>query len=169
MSETAKHRVLIERYCVGNGLDLGSGGDPVVPHAIQVDLPLETAERYTATNYGATIHLRGDARELRWFRDGVLDWVFSSHLIEDFTQAEQPTILREWGRVVRPGGYLIIMYPESKLWATAVDSGQPCNHNHKYEPFGGEIAGVLRRMGWEIVMDQLGSETDYGWIVVARR
>src|SRR5437867_3001774 len=67
MSETAKHRHLTIRYCQGCGLDLGSGGDPIVPWAISVDLP---AEEGYGTDFGGEVELRGDAlRALPWFRD----------------------------------------------------------------------------------------------------
>lgn len=170
MSETSKARHLVLPYVQGNGIDIGAGGDPVTPCALSIDLPPAEAERYTTTDHGVRpIQWRGDARNLRWFRDGVLDFAFSSHVIEDFAKVEQPHILAEWGRVVRQGGYLVVLYPECTLWARAVDAGQPMNHNHKHEPNGGEIADVLRKQGWEIVEDRLCSETDYGWMVVGRK
>ena len=33
-SETSAVRDLLAPYCAGDGLDLGYGGDPIVPHAI---------------------------------------------------------------------------------------------------------------------------------------
>lgn len=169
-SETSKARHLVEQYCRGNGIDIGAGGDPITPEALGIDLPPAEAEQYTTTDHGVrAIQWRGDARHLFWFRDNVLDFAYSSHVIEDFAKDEQPRILAEWGRVVRKGGYLVILYPETVLWARAVDAGQPMNHNHKHEPAGGEIADVLRKQGWEIVEDRLCNDGDYGWMVVARK
>ena len=177
-SETCKHREQALEYCVGNGVDLGAGGDPVTPAALSIDLSKAAAARYTTTDHGVRpIQWRGDCKDLFWFRDGVLDYVYSSHVIEDFTQAEQPAVLAEWGRVVKPGGYLIVIYPENRLWAQAVDAGQPMNSNHQWEPHGGEIAGHLRTAGWEIVEDRLANPMlltdagvqDYSWLTVAKR
>lgn len=177
-SETSKHRERLLRWCQGDGLDLGSGGDPVVPGAISVDLPAREAERYTSTDFGEwPVQLHGDGRCLHWFRDGVLDYVYSSHLIEDVPQAEQPRVLAEWGRVVKPGGYLVLLYPEQERWAATVQAGQPCNTNHRHEPRAGELAGHLRELGWEIVRDGWATPglmtavgtPDYSWLVVARR
>ena len=39
------------------------------------------------------------AKDLYWFRDGVLDYVYSSHLLEDYVDTE--AVLREWLRVLR--------------------------------------------------------------------
>jgi len=37
-SETSKCRSRLARYCVGAGIDIGAGGDPIVPTAVIVDL-----------------------------------------------------------------------------------------------------------------------------------
>ena len=38
-SETSKCRPRLAKFCVGYGIDIGPGGDPIVPAAIRVDLP----------------------------------------------------------------------------------------------------------------------------------
>ncbi len=57
--ETSKCRERMQRYCVGYGLDVGYGGDPIVPSAITVDLP----KPYTNVG-GSPLNLGGDARNL---------------------------------------------------------------------------------------------------------
>lgn len=74
--ETSKCRERMQRYCVVYGLDVGFGGDPIVPSAITVDLP----KPYTNVG-GSPLNLGGDARNFFWFRDNFLDYVFSSHLL----------------------------------------------------------------------------------------
>ena len=159
-------------------MDLGSGGDPIAPEALGIDLPAKEAERYSTTDWGRRpIQWRGDARDLYWFQGGTLDYVYSSHLIEDFTAAEQREVLAEWGRVVKPGGYLVLLYPENRRWAAAVEAGQPMNANHQHEPDEHEIANHLREMGWTILEDRLADEQlraygggpDYSWLVVAQK
>jgi SAM-dependent methyltransferase len=43
------------------------------------------------------------------FKDGTLDYVLSSHVIEHFFDPIRA--LREWYRVIRPGGYIFIIAP----------------------------------------------------------
>ena len=66
MMEVEKWRHLVAQYCVGNGVDIGSQGFPVVPTAIQMELPEAEFKHYTS---GATpptpIQWRGDGRGAR--------------------------------------------------------------------------------------------------------
>src|ERR1700720_2698368 len=90
-SETSRHRALLEKFCIGYGIDIGFGGDPITPKALRMDLP----SPYTAVG-SAPVQLGGDCRNLRWLRDGVLDYVYSSHVLEDFPESETFPILQEW-------------------------------------------------------------------------
>lgn len=155
MSETAKWRQETVKYCQGNGVDLGCGGDPIVPRALAVDLPPAAAETYTTTDFErGVIQWRGDVRRLPWFADDSLDYVYSSHVLEDFSDWRE--VLVEWGRVVRPGGYLVILVPDQQRWAMAVGAGQPPNHNHANEFDVGQLGECLRISGrWEVLEDRL--------------
>jgi SAM-dependent methyltransferase len=166
-SETSKHRALVNGYCVGNGLDLGSAGDPIVPTAIQVELPNPYCPLMDS-QYPP--QLRGDATNLHWFKDNVLEYVFSSHLIEDFTPHQQRDIIREWCRVIKPGGHLVIIAPEANRWAAAVAAGQPANMAHKHEPRIGEFSDIVREIGgWDILEDRFCDGQDYSMFFVARK
>src|SRR6185436_2730238 len=110
VSEVDKYRHLLERHprlFIGNGIDIGSGGDPVVPWAIQIDLPEVLFQIYNQRSPGYSIQFRSvtAATDLP-FKDSVLDFVFSSHLLEDFL--DWKPVLAEWIRVLKPDGYLII-------------------------------------------------------------
>lgn len=167
-SETAKHRKLVEGYCVDTPvLDLGSAGDPIVPHAIQVELPNPYCP-YFDRKYPPQI--LGDAKFLKWFTDGSVATVFSSHLIEDFGADDQVAILREWARVIRIGGHMVILAPEKKRWAEALRKGQPPNLAHKHEPEIGEFSKVFQRFGnWEVLEDRYCDGEDYGMFFVAKK
>ena len=75
-----------------------SGATLITPNAIRVDQPTPYAN--TGSN---PVQLGGDAANLYWFADESLDFLYSSHLLEDFENCEK--VLREWLRVLRPGGY----------------------------------------------------------------
>ena len=158
MSETAKHRDKVAKYCGGVGLDLGAGGDPVNPWAISIDTDPESLP-----------HMVTDARRLLMFRTGALDFVYSSHLLEDYK--EWVPILQEWGRVVRPGGYLVILVPDKERFRAAIEAGQPPNMDHKHESEVGELTKYFTHSigGWEVVEDRFASDEDYTILFVARK
>jgi len=153
MSETARYRNLTVTHCDGDIIDIGSGGDPVVPWAISVDLAPEAYAKYNAGNVPANpIHLHCDARILP-FKDSTLDVVYSSHVLEDFEKWYY--ILAEWSRVLKPGGKIIIIIPDKELWKIALDAGQPPNCAHQHEGTPGELSQYFH--GWTIIRD---SRTD---------
>lgn len=131
-SETSKVRDKILPWLHGSGLDLGFGGDKIKPSAIAVDLEVP----YTTVG-SDLLNLSGDASDLYWFRDGVFDYVYSSHLIEDFEDTGR--VLFEWSRVLRRQGRLVLVFPEEqKFREHCYATGQRLNAAHKHENFGPE-------------------------------
>lgn len=149
-SETAKYRHLTEKYCAGAGLDVASQGDPVVPWAWQLDLPPTEFAHY-CSNHPAKgpIQLRGYADRLP-VDDGSLDFLYSSHLLEDYP--DWLPVLREWVRVVKPGGYIVVLLPDRDRWAAACAAGQPPNDAHRHECQGPEeLASYAPAIGCELI------------------
>ncbi len=167
MSETAKHRKIASPYVEGSGIDIGSGGNPVVPWAVQFDLPLHKYEEYNADRPDSPIHLRGDCRDLP-FRDGVLDWVHSSHVLEDFE--DWRPVLKEWDRVLKVGGFLLIAVPDRERFRRAVSNGQGDNLGHKHESHPGELTSYLGR-SYHVFMDDFVSDSpdEYSLLFVGRK
>jgi len=131
-SETSKCRESLARFCSGNGLDLGYGGDPILPHAITVD----SAKPYKTVG-DSPLNLAGDARYLKWFNDETLDFVFSSHLLEDFEPYETMHVILEWLRVLKIGGRLVLYLPDEPTYRAHCDrTGQEYNKSHKVADFG---------------------------------
>ncbi len=138
LSETAKYRHLTEKYCVGCGLDVASQGDPVVPWAWQLDLPKAAFDHYNSGNEAhGPIQLRGYADKLP-VGDASLGFLYSSHLLEDF--ADWTPCLKEWVRVIKPGGYLIVLIPDRERWVAACARGQVPNDAHRHEGKPGELS-----------------------------
>ena len=165
-SETSRHRAITAPYCTANGIDIGSGGDPVVPHAIQIEL---------ANPYGcifgdfAAVQWRGDALDLP-FKDGVLGFAYSAHLLEDYADWWPP--LTEWTRVIQPGGHLVILLPDHERWQAALRRGQPPNLAHKHEGRVGELSTYCERLRLAPVMDRFTSPDDpmdYSIVFIARK
>ncbi|GAB4196580.1 MAG: hypothetical protein OHK0022_14240 [Roseiflexaceae bacterium] len=163
-SETSKCRARLAPFCTGYGLDLGFGGDPISPTAIRVDMP----RPYTRMG-DQPVQLGGDARDLRWFRDGVLDFVFSSHLLEDFEDTEP--VLREWLRVLRPGGRLVLFCPdEQRFREHCRATGHPYNPHHKQEQFSLEfVKAALRHLGQTRFIHENPLVDVYSWELVCEK
>lgn len=163
-SETSKCRARLAPFCVGYGLDLGFGGDPITTHAIRVDLP----QPYTKVG-GYPVQLGGSAERLAWFRDDVLDFVYSSHLLEDFADTEG--VLREWLRVLRPGGRLIIFCPdEQRFRAHCARTGQPYNTHHQQPDFSlAFVKAALARLGQERIIYENPDVDLYSWELVCEK
>ncbi len=139
-SETTKHRHTILQIIhdtsgydlrLRNGLDLGCGGDPIVPEAVCLDLP----GPYTKCGQNP-IHFKGNAINLHWFAANSLDYIYSSHLFEDFNAEEQYKALSEWSRVLHGKGLLILLLPHQQRYISACLSHheQP-NEHHKTAEF----------------------------------
>jgi SAM-dependent methyltransferase len=170
MSETAKYRHLTVRHLWGCGIDIGCGADPVTPWAIRFDLP---AAEYATYNSGEDsrlhhIQLRGDCRSLP-FKDGALDFVYSSHVLEDF--ADWTPVLAEWVRVLKPGGHLVILIPDKKRWEEALRNGQPPNCAHQHEGYVGELTLYANELGVIPIVDALTDTCpgDYSILFVGRK
>lgn len=171
MSETAKYRKLTTPYCNGAGVDIASQGDAVVPWAMSFDLPEPEFSRYSSGQPAkGPIHLRGHANKLP-FDSRSLDFVYSSHLLEDYL--DWLPILSEWCRCVKVGGHIIILIPDRELWNEAIRKGQPPNNAHKHEGTVGELTGIFKSFfgHFEIIHDKLTalSPEDYTIMFVAKR
>lgn len=152
-SESSKCRSEYVKYCEGCGLDIASQGDPCVPWAWQLDLPPAEFAHYNSNNpLRGPVQIRGDARKLPVDSES-LDFVFSSHLLEDF--ADWNPILKEWTRVLKKGGRLIILVPDKVLWNDALSKGQPPNDAHRHESYVGELTTYCESLGLKPVEDRL--------------
>jgi len=168
MSETAKYRPFTIKYLKGCGVDVGCGSDPVAPWAIRFDLPPDDFAAYNSGAASNHIQLYGDCRDLP-FRDGTLDFVYSSHVLEDFE--DWNPVLKEWVRVLKPGGTLVILIPDKKLWEEALRRGQPPNCAHKHEGYVGELTLYCNSLGLTPICDKLTNiePGDYSILFVAKK
>jgi len=171
MSETAKHRYLFLPYCQGNGLDIGFGGDPIVDTAITFDLP----ERYSHVG-DKPQHIKGNAQSLYMFNDKSLDYIYSSHCIEDFIDTWG--VLVEWLRVLKIGGLLCLLFPDEKIYRTRTPIR---NIEHKHNDFSlAFLTDTMRRIdkakrlseeyGLEIVLaKEMFDNNDYNCALIMQK
>ncbi|MFX0084288.1 MAG: methyltransferase domain-containing protein [Candidatus Hodarchaeota archaeon] len=130
-AECDKIRNEVSRFITRNmnGLDIGSDGAPLFIESVSIDR--------TCGNKSHLVQLRGDARDLYWFKDAVMDYVFSSHCLEDFIPEEKHLVMKEWIRVIKQNGYFILYLPdEQKYKKKCEETGQSYNKAHKDKLFG---------------------------------
>ncbi len=88
-----------EKYCHGQGLDIGAGDDPLIT-------PFGTVRSWDKED--------GDAVYLEGIADESFDFIYSSHCLE---HVDLPHIaLQNWFRAVKVGGYLIVCVPHRDLY-----------------------------------------------------
>jgi SAM-dependent methyltransferase len=101
----------VSRYFVGNGIDIGSGTDALGNSdglgKYQQQFPLMTSCR------GWDVE-QGDAQEMKGVSDEFFDFVHSSHTLEHMKNPY--TAIRNWFRILKPGGHLIITIPDEDLY-----------------------------------------------------
>jgi hypothetical protein len=163
-SETSKCRDRLLPYCSGYGVDLGFGGDPICTHAIRVDSP-----RPYADTGDHKVQLGGDAANLYWFKDGVLDFVYSSHLLEDFQNTEY--VLKEWLRVLKVMGNLVLFCPDEEIYrAHCRSTGQIYNSQHQHADFSlVKVKNMLLNIGNVQIIHETPLIDTYSWELVARK
>ena len=131
--EAQKCRYRVASFLRGRGLDIGCGSEKVCKEAIGIDV---------APGADITLDLSAD-RALDLFGDGAFDYVFSSHCLEDFNCTA--AILKEWWRVIRPGGYLVLYLPDRKFYPQKGTAGANPNHQHDFE--WPDIWAILKKFG----------------------
>ena len=162
-SETAKIRPYVWPWVrEGRGIDLGCGFDKVHPSCVGMD-----AFRSQAAD------VVGDIRDLSRWRDGEFDWVFSSHAIEDIEDTEGA--LREWLRVLRPGGRIVLYFPYRHYYPNTGEPGANPAHVHDFVP--SDIVSALRAVQpdiWIVTAEVRGRRREnefheYSCLVVAAK
>jgi len=100
-----------EKYCKGRGLDIGYGGDLLAENCRGWDIE------------------DGNAQKLEGLPDSEYDFVYSSHTLEHVDDIEEA--LRNWWRVLQPGGHLILYLPDRDLYERKKTLPSNWNETHK--------------------------------------
>ena len=160
-----------EKYCQGKGLDIGYGGDPILPGVRGWDFE------------------HGDAQLLKGIDDNEFDFVYSSHLLEHLPDTELS--LCNWWRVLKPGGYLLLLLPHRDLYEKkkTLPSRFNSDHEHFFLPDKDDppdtigIAPLIRRLfddgeiiycntcdeGYKNPGDEVQSEGEFSIEIVIRK
>jgi SAM-dependent methyltransferase len=109
----------LRRYFVGEGIDIGGRPDPLALY--QEFFPLMKSVRVWDRE-------DGDAEFMETVADGSYDFVFASHCLEHLRDPRGG--IRNWFRILRPGGHLIVNVPEEDLYEQGVFPST-FNRDHK--------------------------------------
>ena len=163
--ESAKIRWEIAEYTRGRVLDLGCGTNKCYPHFIGVD-----------NGHHAQFGMRikpdvfvKDCAKLDLFASQSMDAVYSSHLLEHFEYEKVPGILKEWLRVVKPGGYLILYVPDEDEYPKVGDPH--ANPDHKWNVNYERTAEAMREAGsWDLIdFQKRNADDEYSLLFIFKR
>ena len=121
----------LARFCRGKGIDVGCGHRKVSPDCIGVDLMArgEIGKHGVVANKASVADIQASGDDLHMFGDGDLDYVVSRHNLEHYVDVVKT--LREWRRVLRPGGIMAIIVPDERAGDTVYLDP---THKHCFTP-----------------------------------
>lgn len=173
MSETDTCREIFKPYCTGKlGLDAGFGSSALLKEP--GCLTLDSKTPYTVTGSDKQI-LRGTCEDLSGFCDGSLQYIYSGHLLEDFSFAKlREVIIPEWHRCLEVGGLLLTNCPwQQKYLQVNRDNGtmDTVNLAHCEPTFGLDTWNefVIQPTGpWEVVFEE-PNHGQYSFLQILRK
>jgi SAM-dependent methyltransferase len=96
-------------YFVGSGIDIGCGDDNIIQHT-QLFPQMVACRGYDLKD--------GDANTCRNIIDESMDFLHSSHCLEHLPNPVKG--IRNWTRVVKTGGYLVITVPDEQMYEKGI-------------------------------------------------
>ncbi len=93
---------------------------------------------------GECVDHLGDARHLEQFPDNTFDEIYASHVVEHFDyMGELENTLKEWNRVLVPGGRIMISVPDLDILANVFVQKQALTFEERFMlmrmMFGGHV------------------------------
>lgn len=133
-------------------LDIGGEASPYAPG------------EYTVVDLHGDPDVRADLADLP-FADGSVEALWASHVLEHVGMARVAPALREWLRVLRPGGRAIVRVPNmdyvarywltgpDRAWAEAMVFGHQANEGeyHRSAHTAGSIRSDMEAAGFEVL------------------
>ena len=145
--EAGKIRWELVKWTRGRGLDIGCGPQKAFPHFIGVDNNIDASLFGIQARPDVWIE---DAQDLRLFASEQYDFAFSSHLLEHIPFENVVKTLKEWLRVIKIGGYLILYLPDETLYPKVGEEG--ANIDHKWNVSYAKVVDLMQKAGhWDLV------------------
>lgn len=131
------------KYTKGVGIDIGCGLNKIHSCAIGIDFRL--GDKDFGYPFGANI-IYSKSKEyllLPWFSGGSLDFVFSSHCLEHFSNPRET--IREASRVLKSGGYLVIILPDMRYYPKKGE--ERANPEHEWDCYPETLIKIVKDVG----------------------
>jgi ubiquinone/menaquinone biosynthesis C-methylase UbiE len=166
-SETSKVRHLVIDFCIGDGCDIGFGGDKVKKENC---MGIDYAYPYANTGSDKVDIACDVMNEPIPVADNTFDYVYSSHLIEDFKNTAKA--LKEFIRILKSGGNLILVFPDQPQYEIYCrNNNQTANKHHIHKTMGLKFMldqmDALPGVRYELLF-QSDCEVDYNVVLVLR-
>jgi len=160
--ESSKIAHLVVPYLQGKCLDIGCGLDKIWPDVLGVDDLKDYAGQRPPG-----IDMVCDGTNLHFYRDEVIDGIYSSHFLEHTVDFK--AVLKEWWRVIRPDGYLVLYLPHKSFYPNIGQPGSNPDHKHDFMP--DDIIDAMKVIGsWELVENEDRNKTnEYSFFQVYRK
>src|SRR3546814_15547357 len=97
------------RYFIGKGIDIGGAPDPLFLYE-ELFPRMEEVRVWDVAD--------GDGQLMEGVADESYDFVHSSHCLEHLRDPEEG--LRNWFRILKPGGQLIVTVPDEDLYEQGI-------------------------------------------------
>ena len=154
-NESAKIKWEIVPYTRGKGLDLGCGPYKTFPHFRGIDSNID-AQLFGIQATGADFIIP-TCEVLDDFASQSQDFIFSSHLLEHIVKWR--VALKEWWRVLKQGGYLVMYLPDKDEYPKVGAKG--ANVDHKWNVTYDKIVDAMKEIGgWDLVDFQKRNKDD---------
>lgn len=156
--ETAKTRWRAAPYTRGKGLDLGCGAEKIwdTKNVVGVD----SCKDSDLFGHIMNPDIKADVESLPLFASGSVDFVFSSHVLEHIPYAKVTETLKEWFRVVKVGGFVVLYLPDEDQYPKCAEiergillSEQYANSDHKWNVNYDRIVAAAEKAcpAWDLV------------------
>ena len=122
-------------YIKGLGLDIGCGTNRLSPTVMTIDW-----YPHSDTDFIWNCLIDNKVRNPYPFQSNRFDFVFASHVLEDFPPSDIQWVFDEWLRLIKPGGFLIILVPD-------MEGGRYPDWDEVFEENDIEVQRGERRVG----------------------
>jgi SAM-dependent methyltransferase len=120
---------LIAKYCQGNGIDVGCGYQKIGA-CVGIDL----------VPWGNPCNVKGNLSQADWafdvydlpLKSNTMDFIYASHVLEHLNEPSKA--IDEWLRVLKSGGYLVMLIPHRDYCIPPLKRSQGLHTKHGMRP-----------------------------------